>query len=408
MPTEASACRAGQTTSAGSPAALGTRVATLLLHSMRDPASVMGLGAEALDDVLHAARRHSLLARLEHDLAALGVLQDLPETAKRQFANARIRTHANAIALGFEIDRVRRALACLGSRIVLLKGAAYQRAGLPPARGRFAVDLDILVPVADIGRAERTLVDRGWRPVAGNDYDQHYYRDWMHEIPPLVHGERGTELDVHHTIFPPVSGIRIDSEALLADATPVGDGLWVLSPADMVLHAAAHLFQEDPTGHLRDLLDLHDLLTLFGRQPGFWESLAERAQRHGLGRPLYYGLRYAANLTGTAIPAAVIDRTGAAFAPNAVQRRIMDWLVRTAIVDASPGQVNGGAFARLMLFGRSHWIKMPPAILLGHSVAKLIRWVRERRTPEPAGPAPVGTLLTLEAGKARGTVPGPH
>ena len=40
----------------------------------------------------------------------------------------------------------------------------------------------------------------------------------MHQIPPLTHGERGVELDVHHTIFPPVSGIRIASETLLADA----------------------------------------------------------------------------------------------------------------------------------------------------------------------------------------------
>jgi hypothetical protein len=126
---------------------------------------------------------------------------------------------------------------------------------------------------------------------------------------------------VHHTIFPPVSEIRIDSETLLAAATPVGDGLWVLGPTDMVLHAAAHLFQENPAGHLRDLLDLHDLLTLFGQHAGFWENLIERAGRHGLGRPLYYGLRYAVDLAGTAIPAAVLNRAKALFAPNAVQLR---------------------------------------------------------------------------------------
>ncbi len=354
--------------------------AAVLLNSLRDPASVTCLGAEALDDVVHAAGQHSLLARLEHDLAGPGVLPDLPEAARRQLACARIRAQANAVTLRFEIDRVRRALAGLGTRVLLLKGGAYLWAGLPPARGRFSVDLDIMVPRADIGRVERTLIEQGWRAVEMNSYDQHYYRDWMHEIPPLVHGERGIALDVHHSIFPPVSGIAIDSEALLADATPVDDGLWVLSPADMVLHAATHLFQENPAGHLRDLIDLHDLLTLFGQTPGFWEHLTARARRHGLGRPLYYSLRYATGLIGTAVPAAAMQRAAAAFAPNAVQLRVMDWLVRTAIVAASPGRaVRGGALARSLLFVRSHWIKMPPATLLGHSVVKFARSLWARR-----------------------------
>ena len=359
------------------PAARG---AALLVRSMRDPASVARLDAEALDDVLHAARRHGLLARLEHDLAGLGVLRDLPEAARRQFATARIEAHVNAVTLRFEADRVRRALADLGIRIVLLKGVAYQWAGLPPARGRFSVDIDILVSVADIGRVEWTMINGGWLPAKMNAYDQHYYRDWMHQIPPLTHGVRGVELDVHHTIFPPVSGIRIGSETLLADATPVGDGLWVLSPSDMVLHAATHLFQEDPAGRLRDLLDLHDLLTLFGQQPGFWEGLTERAGRLGLGRPLYYGLRYAADLTGTAIPAAVLARTQAAFAPDAVRLRVMDWLVRNAIVAGTSGQGGSGAVARFLLFVRSHWIKMPLGVLLRHAVVKSCHRMRERNT----------------------------
>jgi len=358
--------------------AAGTSTAALLLHGMRDPASLVCLGSEALADTLYAARRHRLLARLEYDLAGLGVLQNLPEAAQRQLAGARVRACANAVILRFEVDRVRRVLAGLGSRIVLLKGAAYQRAGLPLTHGRLSVDLDILIAAADIGRAERMLIDKGWRPEQMTDYDQHYYRDWMHEIPPLVHGERGIELDVHHTIFPPVSGIRVDSAALLADAVPAGDGLWVLSPADMVLHAAVHLFQEDPAGHLRDLLDLHDLLTLFGRQPGFWEGLIGRARHHGLGRPLYYGLRYAAELLGTAVPAAVLEQTGAVFAPNAVQLRVMDWLVRTAIVAGSPDQPGGSVLARFLLFARSHWIKMPLGVLLRHTATKLRRRWHER------------------------------
>jgi hypothetical protein len=351
----------------------------LLLHSLRDPLSLSRRDAASLDDIVHAARQHAVLGRLERDLAALGVLDGLPETARRQFANARVAADTNAVALRYEIDRVRRALAGLDTRIVLLKGAAYLHAGLPLARGRVSVDLDILVPAADIGRVEQTLTGKGWQPKATDRYDQHYYRDWMHEIPPLVHSARELELDVHHTIFPPVSGIKVDADALLAAAVPLDDGLFVLSPADMVLHAATHLFQEDPSGRLRDLLDLHDLLTLFGRRAGFWDGLIERARHHGLGRPLYYGMRTAADLTLTDVPPAVLARTEAAFAPNAPQRWAMAWLMHAAIIGAAPGRSEPGTtVAQWLLFARSHWVKMPPTVLLGHAVAKLVRRARER------------------------------
>ena len=207
-----------------------TRAKDLLLHAVCDPLTLARLDVASIDKVVHAARQHMLLARLAQDLAPLGVFDGLPEAARRQLANARIAAEANVIALRYEIDRVRRALGGLGSRVVLLKGAAYLRADLPPARGRVSVDLDILLPAADLIRAEQALIAKGWQPRETDSYDQHYYRDWMHEIPPLIHRERDLELDVHHTIFPPVSGIRIDAAALLAAAVPLDDGLFVLTP----------------------------------------------------------------------------------------------------------------------------------------------------------------------------------
>jgi hypothetical protein len=348
----------------------------LLFGALRDPASVAHLDAAALDELIHTARQHDLLARLGHDL---GPLTDLPAAAQRQIASARVRAAANETTLRFELDRVRRALAGLDTKLVLLKGAAYREAGLAMAAGRVSVDVDVLVPFADIGRVERRMVERGWRAEEMNVYDQHYYRDWMHQIPPLTHPERMVELDIHHTLFPPISGIRIGSEALIEAAVPVGNGLWVLSPADMVLHAAVHLFQEDPSARPRDLLDLHDLLSLFGTREGFWDQLVARARQHGLGRPLWYGLRYATAFLGTAVPAGVTERM-APFAPNPLAREIMDRLVGGAIVAGAPGHaVPGGDAAALALFVRSHWIKMPPVTLLRHTVVKLIWRFKERR-----------------------------
>ena len=77
-------------------------------------------------------------------------------------------------------------------------------------------------------------------------YDQRYYRQWMHELPPLQHLDRGTSLDVHHTILPPTADSRIDARKLWEHIVDVPgfEGVHVLCRADMVLHSATHLFHE--------------------------------------------------------------------------------------------------------------------------------------------------------------------
>src|SRR3546814_5176203 len=93
----------------------------------------------------------------------------------------------------------RRALASERIEFVLLKGTAYAAAGLSCAPGRQIGDLDILVLGIDIGRAENELLEAGWEWVKPDPYDDAYYRDHMHELPPLIHKTRDRMIDVHHT-----------------------------------------------------------------------------------------------------------------------------------------------------------------------------------------------------------------
>ena len=72
---------------------------------------------------------------------------------------------------------------------------------------------------------------------------------------------RETPLDIHHTIAPLTSRVGPNAEALLAASIPLSDPrLRILGPADMVLHSAVHLLNDEVGKPLRDLLDLHDLL----------------------------------------------------------------------------------------------------------------------------------------------------
>ena len=86
----------------------------------------------------------------------------------------------------------------------------------------------------------------------------------MHELPPLIHRTRDRMIDVHHTILPLTARPTPDAEALIADSLMLDNGLRILAPADMIVHAAAHLFADgDLAGGLRNLWDIDRLLREF-------------------------------------------------------------------------------------------------------------------------------------------------
>lgn len=347
----------------------------LLLAALRDIGTVARLDPPGWNRLLLAARHHRLLARLAEELALAGMAETVPPPARRQLAAAQGVAAANQAALRFEIARVRAALAGRGFPVALLKGGAYLAAGLAAARGRVAVDLDLLVPRSHLGEAERALLEAGWRLKPTDAYDDHYYRAWMHELPPFEHPEREMSLDLHHTIFPPVSGMRISGAELLAHARPLEGGLCILQPADLVLHAALHLFGEDTAGRLRDLVDLRDLLAEAVAAAG-WESVLRRAAELQALWALDHAFEHLGALLGVAVPPAI--RAGAAAA-----RRPWWRLSRAAIGRSLLGQVPGetprfAAAARRLVFIRSHWLRMPPLLLARHL------WVKAQRRRQAA------------------------
>jgi hypothetical protein len=145
-----------------------------------------------------------------------------------------------------------------------------------------------------------------------------------------------------------------------------GSPLHVLAPPDMVLHAAAHLFHDsDLHRSLRDLVDISDLLTYFGERPDFWPSLAPRAAVLHLGRPLFYALRYCGCLLRTPVPGAVVS-AATRYAPPKPIVLAMDRLVPNVLIPgqaASTADRNGAA---MLLYLRSHWLRMPPWLLIPH------------------------------------------
>ena len=116
----------------------------------------------------------------------------------------------------------------------------------------------------------------GWATRHRDPYDVRYYRQWMHELPPMMNRRRGTVIDVHHNILPRTARDTPDARAVdrrIVTRLPI-DPLRVLEPCDLVIHSATHLFHEGELRNgLRDLLDLQSLISEFcEREPGFVDA----------------------------------------------------------------------------------------------------------------------------------------
>jgi hypothetical protein len=359
-------------TGAELPAVTVRRLLTALVHS---PDVAAALPVRELDLGLRIARRVRLLGRIAERLRRQGLLAALPPTAREQLESALVVVDARARAARWELDRLLHALTD-GSvmRVVALKGSAYLLAGLPNAVGRVFADVDLLFAEAELPEVERLLLAQGWRGTKLSAYDQHYYRAWTHELPPLVHAEREVEADLHHNIVPRKARIKPSGALLLASAQPIaGTSFHRLSNPDLVLHAMTHLmFDSDMADALRDLVDVDDMSRHFAAADAdFWSALWARAEALDLTRPAFYALRFAHALLETPVPESVLHRSRRG-APSRPVVWLMDRLVPRALFPQHPDASSRVATsARFLLYVRALWIRMPPLLLARHLAYKL-------------------------------------
>lgn len=346
--------------------------APLLVQALRAPSAMAGFSLAEWDLMLRQAAVANLSAALYYLAEEAGVLDSLPAPARTHLDWARVHGERHRQAVRFEVREIKRALAGLDLPLILMKGAAYAMAGLAPAPGRLFSDIDIMVPKERLSEVEAALMMHGWVSHHTDAYDQRYYREWMHELPPMQHVRRGSLIDVHHAILPETARARPDPDKLRAAALPVAGetGLRVFAPVDMVLHSAVHLFCDGEFDKgLRDLLDIHRLLLDFGRDPAFWAALPRRAEQLQIARPLFYALRYSERLLGTPVPAALLAAPLDRPAPPLLA--LMDGLFERALLPmhaSCSGPLSGAA--RFLLYIRGNWLRMPPLMLARHLAHK--------------------------------------
>jgi hypothetical protein len=340
----------------------------LVLQAFRQPESLAKLSLPEWDLLVRQARVGDLLANLYLLLEERGLAGQIPPQAREHFEWARIFAERHSQAVEWEVSQIQKALAGVGIPLILLKGAAYVMAGFPRANARLFSDVDILVPKKCLNAVEAALMLHGWASTHLDEYDQRYYRTWMHELPPMQHIRRMSSIDVHHAILPETAPLRPDPEKLRAAAQRIEGhkDLMVLAPADMVLHSAVHLMHGEMDNGLRDLIDIDILVRHFGTAPSFWMELVARAKELELVRPLFYVLRYAKRLLYTPIPVSAIEAADAG-KPGRLTLALMDQFVQRAVMpDHASMRDIFTKPARHILYVRANWLRMPPLLLARH------------------------------------------
>jgi hypothetical protein len=346
------------------------KAAIQFIEALRDPGACNQLTPREWAQLISVARSANLLGTLGNRLLKNSGCAVLPE-AKRHLLGMLQLSERQHESVRWETFQLVRALEHLGIPVLLLKGAAYVLGDLPVGRGRLFGDIDILVPRSALGQVEVALMTKGWTSAKYDEYDQRYYRQWMHELPPMVNVKRGTVLDIHHTLLPLTSCYHPDPQKLIdvSQALPGLDPLRIPAPQDLVIHSITHLFHEGELHNgLRDLFDIDSLLRHFAATtPDFWNILLDRAEELHLGYPVFLGLHFSSRVLATPIPTEILQSASQRWAPATARLKLLEWLYEKAL---QPMHRDCDELltplTRWFLYVRAHWLRMPPLLLARH------------------------------------------
>ena len=364
-------------------------VASMLIKALRDPACLKQADARDWERLIFEAGGCELAPRVAAQIEAAGLADSVPERAGYHLELARLFAALQHEAVAKELAALTEALAEHDLPFLLLKGGAYIVGGFAASQGRTLSDIDILVRKEDLAVVEDRLEGAGWIYAKRDPYDQEYYRRWMHELPPMMHIDRHSALDVHHTVTPPTSAMAVEGARIFEQAVfggPTGHPLIGLPmPADLVLHSAVHLFNDSEfDAGLRDLSDLDLLFRDFGQQDDFWPTLLARAEALGLGSSLAYAVGLCRAYFATPIPEAALAGVMAQ-APSRLVRGVLSALFTAALNPPDPaGEPWTREPALFALYVRGHALRMPPSLLLPHLIKQARRRARGEEEGEPA------------------------
>ena len=339
------------------------------------PKQVQQLSASDWEILLWVLDTARLEAWLNAQLEPIGLKDSLPATVQTRLDSAMIYAERQQKQVRYECEIISSLLSEKRITPLFLKGAAYVISAEFNSAGRICSDIDALVKQDELDVAERQLKMNMWLSQDVDDYDDKYYREYAHEIPPMMQAERGTVLDLHHNLFLPVSGRAPKIEQFWATTTTNDNGLSTLKPAAALVHSMIHLLMnEEVTYGLRDCLDMQSIIDTHNSE-SFWLEVSTLVVDNDFTHEYQLLLLLLDSLFSRET---VKQQILAQQITADTKTRFWLWCYRKAVMPDHPHLCNRYAgVARAAVYCRGHSQKMPLATLLKHSTVKLYKAARK-------------------------------
>jgi Uncharacterised nucleotidyltransferase len=289
-------------------------------HTQTDPARqarIHALVQQELDweYILERSSYHGILPLLDRQFQSLTF--DLSKTSdlalippaiiatihsnfnKNLHGNLRLTVELLKLSRLFE----QRSIPMLSFKGAVLAQAAYGNVGL-----RQFVDIDILVPEADVARASELLVSQGYQPQFNLTAKQQFLHAKIHSEQWFWHEEKQVCIDLHwsvlrkHYTFTPTEKILW---AKLDRVNFAEQSVATLSPEHLLLFLCAHGSKHN-WSRLAWICDLAELLRV--NRSIDWEYIHNLTGQFGTQRMLYLGLYLAHKLLDADLPPSVLAK----------------------------------------------------------------------------------------------------
>ena len=354
----------------------------LVISTIIDPKIAATFSSQEWNLLLQQARSSRLQLRLLALLKAHDLIQHVPVKILKAFENEKYRVNYLTTQTHKEVELLNEVLREKNIVPIYLKGAAYVLSNLPVSAQRLYSDIDVLLDKQDIEDAEFLLKCEGFVSEKTNDYDQKYYRLYMHEIPALRHLDRGTVLDLHHNILPVCGEHPVNIDLIKQYTTSFTDArnneYKVLQPHAMFLHASVHLFNESEFD--KGLRDLHDLASMYSdftsQDNEFVEKVIDLAVQTELTKALYYSFQSIQHLLNISLSDSasqfVLNVRGQIRFPA-----LYDYIFERVLIPYHKSCDSPSVtLAKFLAYCRGHLLRMPLRLLIPHLTRK--SWLRCR------------------------------
>jgi hypothetical protein len=237
----------------------------------------------------------------------------LPQRSRETLEQAYYTSAAMNARLLSELECVLKHLATLNVPLIVLKGGVLSETVYGNLALRPMGDLDILVPQDRVIETADLVAPLGYQATTSPPGHSFSYQARFNGEISLLRGSEasGLMLDVHWHLLAHQwlhHATKVDVDALWQDARQLKLGslcLRQLGPEDNLVHVCLHAAFGNTYAYLLNLVDLDRLVRT--QTSLDWDRFLERVQGFQVRVPVYFGLRFSAELLDTPIPQLVLD-----------------------------------------------------------------------------------------------------